>query len=180
MAETLTPDFCVVGGGAAGLSFAAAAAALGASVVLIERGAMGGDCLNTGCVPSKALLAAGKRAEAMRSNAPFGIKSPRPQIDFHEVHDHVHDVIGAIAPNDSKARFTALGVRVIAGEARFTDATTIQAGDSSIRARRFVIATGSVPAVPAIPGLEQTPYLTSDTVFEGRERPKHLVVLGAG
>lgn len=181
MAETLTPDLCVIGAGSGGLSVAAAAATLGVPVVLIERGKMGGDCLNAGCVPSKALLAAAKRAAVMRSSAPFGIKSPRPHVEFYEVNDHVQGVIAAVAPNDSKERFTGLGVRVIEGEARFQDAATIVVGDDiEIKARRFVIATGSSPAVPAIPGLDQTPYLTNETIFDARERPKHLIIIGAG
>ena len=180
MAERLTPDLCVIGAGSGGLSVVAAAAALGVPVVLIEKGKMGGDCLNTGCVPSKALIAAGKRAEVFRSSAAFGIKAQRPGIEFYQVNDHVHGVIAAIAPNDSKARFTGLGVRVIEGEASFKDAETVVAGDFEIKARRFVIATGSAPSVPPIPGLDQTPYLTNETVFEARERPKHLIVIGGG
>ena len=185
MAEQLTPDLCVIGGGSAGLSVAAAAATLGAPVVLIEKGRMGGECLNTGCVPSKAMIAAGKRAEAFRTSAPFGIRSAQPAIAFDKVADHVHRVIDAIAPNDSKERFTGLGVRVIEGEARFFDGKTVVVGPASdvrfeIRARRFVIATGSRPIVPAIPGIEQVPYLTNENAFEIRERPEHLVVLGAG
>ena len=181
MAETLTPDLCVIGAGAGGLSVAAAAATLGVPVVLIERGKMGGDCLNAGCVPSKALLAAAKRAAAMRSAASFGVKSPRPHIEFYEVNDHVHGVIAAVAPNDSKERFSGLGVRVIEGEARFRDTTTVVVGDDiEVKARRFVVATGSSPALPAIAGLDQTPYLTNETVFEARERPKHLIIIGAG
>ena len=121
MAEQLTPDLCVIGAGAAGLSVAAAAAALGVPVVLIEKGRMGGECLNTGCVPSKAMIAAGRRAEAFRTSGPFGIKPAKPAIEFAEVNDHIHRVIKAIAPNDSKERFTGLGVRVIEGEARFRD-----------------------------------------------------------
>jgi len=181
MAERFTPDLCVIGAGSGGLSVAAAAAALGVPVVLIEKGKMGGDCLNTGCVPSKALIAAGKRAEVFRSSTAFGIKAVRPNIEFFRVNDHVHEVIAAIAPNDSRERFTGLGVKVIAGEARFKDAATVVVGDEfEIAARRFVVATGSTPAVPPIPGLDQTPYLTSDTVFEARERPKHLIVIGGG
>jgi pyruvate/2-oxoglutarate dehydrogenase complex dihydrolipoamide dehydrogenase (E3) component len=181
MAEQLTPTLCIIGAGSGGLSVAAAAAALGVPVVLVEKGKMGGECLNTGCVPSKALIAAGARAEAVRSSAPFGIKAQRPNVEFYGVNDHVHGVIGAIAPNDSRERFTGLGVRVIAGEARFRDAETVVVGDDiEIRASRFVIATGSAPAVPSIAGLDQTPYLTNETVFEARERPKHLIILGAG
>ncbi len=180
MAEQLTPDLCVIGGGAAGLSVAAAAAALGVPVVLIEKGRMGGECLNTGCVPSKAMIAAGKRAEAFRTSGPFGIKPTKPVVEFAEVNDHIHGVIKAIAPNDSKERFTGLGVRVIEGEARFRDPKTIVVGPYEIVARRFVIATGSQPHVPPISGLEQVPYLTNENAFEIRERPKHLIVLGGG
>jgi len=180
MAEQLTPDLCIIGAGSGGLSVAAAAAALGVPVVLVEKGKMGGDCLNTGCVPSKALLAAARRAEVFRSSAAFGIKSQRPGIEFYQVNDHVQGVIAAIAPNDSKERFAGLGVRVIEAEARFKDAKTVAAGDFEIKARRFVIATGSTPSVPPIPGLDRTPYLTNETVFEARERPKHLIVIGGG
>lgn len=180
MSETLTPDICVIGGGSGGLSVAAAAAAFGVPVVLIEKGKMGGDCLNTGCVPSKALLAAAKHAQGFRANG-FGIAPARPEIDFSKVHDHVHGVIAAIAPVDSKERFTGLGVRVIEGAARFTDAQTVAAGDGiTIKARRFVIATGSSPAVPPIPGLDRTPHLTNESIFDLTERPEHLVVIGGG
>src|SRR3954462_4037721 len=108
MAEQLAPDLCVIGGGAAGLSVAAAAATLGVPVVLIEKSRMGGECLNTGCVPSKAMIAAGKRAETFRTSGPFGVKSATPTIEFAEVNDHIHRVIDAIAPNDSRERFTGL------------------------------------------------------------------------
>lgn len=180
MTEVLTPDLCVIGAGSAGLSVAAAAAQLGAPVVLIERGKMGGDCLNVGCVPSKALLAAAKRAHAFRTAAPFGINSVEPKIDWQRVHDHVRGVITAIAPNDSVERFTGLGVRVIQAEARFIDRGAVAAGEFEIRARRFVIATGSAPATPPIPGLDQIPYLTNETIFDQTERIGHLVVIGGG
>jgi pyruvate/2-oxoglutarate dehydrogenase complex dihydrolipoamide dehydrogenase (E3) component len=181
MAEQLTPDLCVIGAGAAGLSVAATAAAFGVPVVLIEKGRMGGECLNTACVPSKAMLAAGRRAELFRTSGPFGIKPVRPTVEFDEVSDRIHGVIDAIAPNDSKERFTGLGVRVIEGEARFRDTRTVTVGQFEIKARRFVIATGSVPLVPSsISGLDQTAYLTNETVFETRERPKHLIVIGGG
>ena len=181
MAELLTPDICVIGAGSGGLSVAAAASAFGVPVVLVEKGKMGGDCLNTGCVPSKSLLAAAKRARAMAQAWPFGLASPPVEIDFAKVHRRVHDVIAAIAPNDSKERFTGLGVRVIEGAARFRDAGTVVVdGGIEIKARRFVIATGSVPALPPIPGLKETPHLTNETVFDLTERPEHLVVIGAG
>jgi pyruvate/2-oxoglutarate dehydrogenase complex dihydrolipoamide dehydrogenase (E3) component len=180
MADVLTPDICVIGGGAAGLSVAAAAAAFGVSVVLIERGAMGGECLNTGCVPSKALLAAARRAEIMRNSPAFGISAAGIDIDFAAVHDHVRKVIASIAPTDSAERFAGLGVRVIKGHARFKNRRTVVAGEIEIRARRFVVATGSTPAVPEIPGLETGPYLTNETIFDLKERPDRLIIIGAG
>ncbi|MET0575680.1 MAG: FAD-dependent oxidoreductase, partial [Mesorhizobium sp.] len=180
MANPLTPDICVIGAGSGGLSVAAAAAAFGVPVVLIEKGAMGGDCLNFGCVPSKAIIAAAKHAEAMRNGAGFGIGNIEPEIDFAAVNRHIHAVIAAIAPNDSVGRFTALGVHVIKAEARFTDAATVVAGDVEIRARRFVIATGSFPTIPPIPGLDGVPYLTNETLFDLVERPQHLVIIGGG
>jgi pyruvate/2-oxoglutarate dehydrogenase complex dihydrolipoamide dehydrogenase (E3) component len=181
----LTPDLCVIGGGSGGLSVAAAAAAFGVPVVLVEKGRMGGDCLNYGCVPSKALLAAAKRADTLRKAVPFGISLPRPSVDyaveFAKVHAHVHRVIAAIAPNDSRERFTGLGVQVIEGVARFTDRRTVAVGDEiEIKARRFVIATGSTPSAPPIPGLAEAKYLTNETIFDLTKCPAHLVVIGAG
>src|SRR3712207_4185835 len=155
----LQPDLCVVGAGSAGLSVASIAASLGASVVLIEKNRMGGDCLNVGCVPSKALIAASLHVRSMREAGEFGIRGGKPIVDFARVHAHVKDAIAAIAPMDSVERYRAMGVSVIENEARFTDARTVTAGDQTIRARRFVIATGSRPAAPSIPGLEQVPYL---------------------
>jgi len=144
MADVLTPDICVIGAGSGGLSVAAAAAAFGVSVVLIEKGKMGGDCLNYGCVPSKAILAAGKHAQSIRDASKFGITvSGEPKVNFKKVHDHVHDVIAQIEPNDSVERFTGLGVEVIQAEGRFKDERTVIAGDKEIKARRFVISTGS-------------------------------------
>lgn len=181
MAEVLTPDICVIGAGSGGLSVAAAAAAFGVPVVLIERGRMGGDCLNYGCVPSKALIAAARHAAEPRHVTPFGLKLPRAEVDFARVNAHVHGVIAAIAPNDSKERFTGLGVQVIEGAARFKDKATVAVGETfEIKARRFVIATGSSAAVPPIPGLAETPYLTNETVFELKRCPDHLIVIGGG
>jgi pyruvate/2-oxoglutarate dehydrogenase complex dihydrolipoamide dehydrogenase (E3) component len=180
MAEILTPDICVIGAGSAGLSVAAAAAAFGVPVVLIEKHKMGGECLNTGCVPSKALLAAAKRAALMRSGDAFGVSAQDVKVDFAKVREHVQSVIRAIAPNDSAERFRALGVRVIQGAAAFKDQKTVTVGDIEIRARRFVIATGSAPALPPIPGLDKGPYLTNETVFDITVLPKHLIVIGGG
>jgi len=179
MAETLKPDLCIIGGGSGGLSVAAAAATFGVSTVLVERHKMGGDCLNTGCVPSKALLAAAKRAALAHSATPFGIKATT-SVDFAKVHAHVQQVIAAIAPTDSTERFTGLGVRVIHGYAKFKDRRTVAVGDIEICARRFVIATGSTPALPPIPGLDSGPYLTNETVFELTTLPQRLIVIGAG
>jgi len=181
MPELLRTDICVIGAGSGGLSVAAAAAAFGVPVVLIEKGLMGGDCLNTGCVPSKSLIAAGKRARAVAQSRPFGVSANGADVAFGDVYRHVHHVIETIAPNDSRERFGGLGVRVIEGVARFKNKRTVAVGEQfEIRARRFVIATGSSPALPSIPGLAETPHLTNETVFDLTERPEHLVVIGAG
>lgn len=178
--ETLKTDICVIGAGSGGLSVAAAAAAFGRKVVLIEKGKMGGDCLNYGCVPSKALIAAGKRAHTMRDSALFGIAPAEPQIDHRQVHDHIKSVIAAIEPNDSVERFEGLGVTVIQAAGKFIDKSTLQAGDTLIKARRFVIATGSSPVVPSILGLEKIPYFTNETLFDHKEFMEHLLVVGGG
>jgi len=180
MAKKINADICVIGAGSGGLSVAAGAAQMGARTVLIERGEMGGDCLNTGCVPSKALIAAARRAYVMGDSEAFGIAPVTPQIDFAKVNAHVKGVIAAIAPNDSVARFEGLGVTVIKDHARFKDGRTVIAGDREIHARRIVIATGSHPAIPPIPGLGSVPFLTNETIFEQTERPDHLIVIGGG
>ncbi len=180
MEEVLQPDLCVIGAGSGGLSVAAAAAQFGVPVVLIEKGRMGGDCLNYGCVPSKALLAAAKRAEAVRTASAFGVDVIEAQIDHARVHDHVHGVIAAIAPNDSIERFTGLGVRVLQATANFLDPNTVEAGRVLVRARRFVVATGSAPVIPPIPGIGDVRYYTNETIFDVSERIQHLIVLGGG
>lgn len=177
---TLDADLCIIGAGSGGLSVAAGAVQMGASVVLIEKGAMGGDCLNTGCVPSKALIAAAHAAHAVRDGKRFGIHATGPEIRFDEVHAHVHGVIGAIAPHDSVERFEGLGVHVIKATGHFLDRETVEAAGQKIRARRFVVATGSCAAVPPVPGLADAGYLTNETIFDLQERPDHLVVLGGG
>lgn len=173
-------DLCVIGAGSAGLSVAAGAVQMGARVVLIEAHRMGGDCLNYGCVPSKALLAAAAHAHAMTTGGPFGITPVVPGIDFSAVKDHVENVIAGIAPHDSVERFEGLGVDVIAGHARFVSASEVAVGERTIAARRFVIATGSRPFVPPIPGLDTVPYYTNETIFGLREQPGHLIVIGGG
>jgi len=180
MAETIKADVCVIGAGSGGLSVAAGAAQMGAEVVLIEKGAMGGDCLNSGCVPSKALIAAAARAEAVREAGEFGLQAAEAVTDWNGVHRHVHEVMAAIAPNDSQARFEGLGVRVIRAAAAFVDRDTIQAGEQRVRARHFVVATGSSPFVPPISGLETVPYFTNETIFDNRDPIRHLAVIGGG
>jgi pyruvate/2-oxoglutarate dehydrogenase complex dihydrolipoamide dehydrogenase (E3) component len=179
--KQLECDICVIGAGSGGLSVAAAASQFGENVVLIERGEMGGDCLNYGCVPSKALLAAGKHAHAFTSGEAFGIAAQKPKVDFGKVHDHVHSVIGAIAPHDSQERFEGLGVTVIRETGRFVDGETVEAGETRIKARRFVIATGSSPAAPPIPGLDAR-WTISPTRPCSTTRPclTHLLVIGGG
>ena len=178
--EPLATDICVIGGGAGGLHIAATAAAFGRQVVLVEKHRMGGEGLTGGSIPSKALLASARRAHAFRTASDFGIASVDPKTDHRIVHHYVRRVIAATAPNSSVERFTGLGVRVILGAARFLDKRTVLAGDYRITARRFVIATGSSPSVPAIPGLDTVSYFTSDTIFDNDRTLPHLVIVGAG
>ncbi|MBT4626903.1 MAG: FAD-dependent oxidoreductase, partial [Rhodospirillales bacterium] len=180
MPDVIETDICVIGAGSGGLATAAGAAMMGASTVLVEKGLMGGDCLNYGCVPSKALLAAGKAAHSFRAAAKFGIGATEPDVDHAAVYEHVHGVIAAIEPNDSVARFEGLGVNVIQGEARFVGPKEIEVGDKRIKARRFVIATGSTASVPPIPGLDSVPFQTNGTIFHDRKFPKHLIIIGGG
>jgi pyruvate/2-oxoglutarate dehydrogenase complex dihydrolipoamide dehydrogenase (E3) component len=177
--DRIKTDICVIGAGSGGLSVAAGAVQMGARVVLIEAADMGGDCLNSGCVPSKALIAAAKAAEAQRRGF-RGIAAVEPRVDFGAVKDHVAAVIDRIAPVDSQERFEGLGCTVIRAFARFTGPREVEAGGTRISARRFVIATGSRPLVPPIPGVETVPYLTNETIFGLRDRPEHLIVIGGG
>ncbi|NDW54029.1 NAD(P)/FAD-dependent oxidoreductase [Aliiroseovarius sp. PrR006] len=163
MAERIKTDVCIIGAGSGGLSVAAGAVQMGASVVLLEGHKMGGDCLNYGCVPSKALLHAGKNA-----------------MGWDEAHDHVRQTIATIEPHDSVERFEGLGARVITEYGQFISPKEVQAGDYIIEARRFVISTGSSPFVPPIPGIENVPYETNETIFELKERPDHLLIIGGG
>ena len=175
------PDFdlAVIGAGAAGLSVTAVAPQLGLRVALIERGRMGGDCLNAGCVPSKALLAPAHAAEAARNAARLGVHL-EPRIDWDAVRTHVHQTIEAIAPMDSEARFRALGATVLRGEARFVGRNALSVDGKSFTARRIVVAAGSRPVIPPIPGLGAVPFLTNETLFELAEQPEHLLILGGG
>jgi pyruvate/2-oxoglutarate dehydrogenase complex dihydrolipoamide dehydrogenase (E3) component len=180
MSTTLEADLCIIGAGSAGLTVAAGASQMGAKTVLIEAGRMGGDCLNYGCVPSKSLLAAAHLAHAIRQGGSFGINGHEPVIEFERVHDHVHEVIAGIEPHDSQERFEGLGVTVLREHATFCARDQVLAGAARVRARRFVIATGSRPSVPPIPGLAGVPYLTNETIFESRTLPGHLLIIGGG
>jgi len=173
-------DLAVIGAGASGLSVTAVAAQLGLRVALIERDRMGGDCLNFGCVPSKALLAAAHAVHAARTADRFGISLPEPRIDWHAVHAHLHGIIAAIAPNDSEARFRSLGATVLRGEARFVAADALVVDGRRLDARRIVIAAGSTALVPPLPGLDQVSYLTNASIFDLLQRPDHLLILGGG
>ena len=180
MPKRIHADIAVIGAGSGGLSIAAGASQLGAKVVLLEKHKMGGDCLNYGCVPSKALIAASEAAATVRSSGRFGVNGHEPAIDFAKVNAHVHGVIAAIAPHDSVERFRGLGVNVIEAEGRFSGPSMIVANGAEISARRFVVATGSRAFVPPIPGLADVPYLTNETVFDLTEAPGHLIVIGGG
>jgi pyruvate/2-oxoglutarate dehydrogenase complex dihydrolipoamide dehydrogenase (E3) component len=180
MMATLAPDLCVIGAGAGGLAVAAGAVQMGASVVLIERGEMGGDCLNVGCVPSKSLIAAATLAHQWQRGGEIGIGYAPPVIDMAAVGESVARVVERLAPHDSVERFEALGVTVLRTEGRFVDPSTVRADKAEIRARRFVIATGSAPLIPPIPGLDGVPYFTNETIFANRVVLPHLIVIGAG
>ena len=173
-------DVLVIGGGSGGLSVAAGASQMVASVTLLDGHKMGGDCLNFGCVPSKALIASGKAAYSQSHALQYGVADHKPKVDYAAAKNHVADVIATIAPLDSVERFEGLGVNVIEEYGEFISPTEVKAGDTIITARRVVISTGSSPLVPPIPGLENVPYETNETLFELREQPKHLLIIGGG
>jgi pyruvate/2-oxoglutarate dehydrogenase complex dihydrolipoamide dehydrogenase (E3) component len=178
--EHIAADICVIGAGPGGLAVATGAAAFGRSVVLIERNNFGGDVLHSGCIPSRALAAVANRAHAMRTASALGIDAREPEIDLRAVSAHVAGVMAGVAPNFAAERFTGLGIRVIQAAARFINKKTVVAGDYRIKARRFVIATGSAPLIPAIPGLDGVPYFTNETIFANQERLHSLIVIGGG
>ena len=178
--ERISTDVLVIGAGSGGLSVAAGASQMGARVVLLEGHKMGGDCLNFGCVPSKALIASAKAAYGQSHAAAYGVADVAPQVDYAAAKDHVADVIAQIEPMDSQERFEGFGVQVIRACGHFISPTEGQAGETVITARRIVIATGSAPLVPPIPGLDTVPYETNETLFQLRERPEHLLIVGGG
>ncbi len=177
-------NLVVIGAGSAGLVAAYLAAAVKARVTLVEKHRMGGDCLNTGCVPSKALIRTTKLLAQIRRAREFGIKSASAEVEFADVMERVRRVVSTVAPHDSVERYTKLGVECLQGEARMTSPWTVEirtpAGTRSLTTRAIVIATGGRPFIPPIPGIENVGYLTSDTVWDLRELPKRLVVLGGG
>lgn len=176
----VSADVAIIGAGSAGLVVASGAAQLGLKVVLFEKGEMGGDCLNYGCVPSKALIAAGRAAQSARNAHRFGVRAGALSIDWREVAAHVRGVIEAIAPVDSQERFESLGVRVIREAARFIDPHTLVSETAEVRARKFVIATGARAFIPPIPGLSDVGYLTNESIFSLEEMPQRLLILGGG
>lgn len=180
MKREIAPDFAVVGAGSAGLSFVSGAAQLGQKVVLFEQADMGGDCLNTGCVPSKSLLAAAHAAHGVRDAARYGVETGEPAVDFPAVMAHVHGAVAAIAPHDSQERFEGLGVTVVREHAAFTDRRTLESETVRVRARRVVLATGSRPTAPPVDGLDRTPFHTHETIFGSESLPERLLVLGGG
>ena len=173
-------NLVVIGAGSGGLVSALIAAAVKSKVILVERDKMGGDCLNTGCVPSKALLRSAKIASYMHRAEEFGIESVPVKPVFSKVMKRVHKIIETIEPHDSIERFTSLGVECVTGEAEIVDPNTVKVGDRLITTKSIIIASGARPFVPPIEGIDQIKYLTSDNVWELEELPKRLVVLGGG
>jgi pyruvate/2-oxoglutarate dehydrogenase complex dihydrolipoamide dehydrogenase (E3) component len=180
MPRQIKADLVVIGAGSGGLSVASGAAQLGLKVVLFEKGEMGGDCLNYGCVPSKALIAVADAAQQARTASRLGVRVEAVSVDFTQVMAHVRAAIAAIAPNDSQHRFEGLGVEVIREAASFIDAKTVASASVQVAARKIVIATGSHAVVPPIPGLADLAYLTNETVFDLKALPEKLIVLGGG
>ena len=180
MSNKISCDIAIIGAGSGGLSLAAGASQLGAKVVLIEKDKMGGDCLNTGCVPSKALLAAAKRYWQARHSSHLGVEIKACNLNFTQVMEHVKQVIATIEVNDSVQRFESLGVKVIKQPARFIDERTVKAGKYQINAKKIVIATGSCPSIPLIDGIDTVSYLTNESIFELNELPSNLIIIGGG
>lgn len=178
--EKFDQDMVVLGAGSGGLVTAYIAAAVKAKVTLIEKHQMGGDCLNTGCVPSKALIRSGKLMHNIRHSEKYGVQSASGEIDFAKTMQRVHEVIAKIEPHDSVERYTSLGVNVITGEGRITSPWTVEVNGETLTTRNIVVATGGSPFVPPIPGLDKVHYLTSENLWDLKSRPARLVVLGGG
>ena len=178
--DLIETDICIIGAGSGGMALAQGAAELGKDVVLVEKTELGGAGTRFGSVPSKALIAAGRAAQAQRSGAALGIVPIEPHVDGARVMTHVRETIQALMPLDAKARLESDGVKIIRAEARFLDERTLDTGGQRIRARRFVIATGSRPQVPQLPGLENVSCFTTETIFALDSIPTNLVVIGGG
>lgn len=178
--KSVKADLVVIGAGSGGLSVASGAAQLGLNVVLFERGEMGGDCLNTGCVPSKALIAAAKRVHAIKTASRFGVTSDAPRVEWAQVQAHIRHVIETIAPIDSQERFEGLGCTVIRESARFVGPRTVQSASVQVTARRIVVAAGGRAVLPAIAGIDSVGALTNETIFNTPTFPQQLIILGAG
>ena len=173
-------DIVIIGGGSGGLVVASAAAQLNAKVALVEKSRLGGDCLWFGCVPSKSLLHASRVAHEVKHSSRFGIYTTPPDIQFSEATGHVQNVISTIQPHDSPERFESLGVEVIFGEGQFKDQKTFTVNGRDLKARAFVVSTGSRPQVPPIEEIEEVGFLTNEQIFSLKERPQSLAVIGAG
>lgn len=178
--QILTPDICIIGAGPGGLAAASLAASFGVTVVLVEKHLMGGNSLHYGCIPSKALLTAAKRVHDIRESPKFGIKVSDVVVDHKHIASQLQAAIAAMAPNVTIERYNGLGVNVVKGEARFIDKDTVSVGETEIKARRFIIATGSFPFIPPVPGLDRIPYFTNETIFTNTHRFAHMLVLGGG
>src|SRR5919201_2004514 len=171
----------VIGAGTAGLVTAAGTAGLGGRVALIERNKMGGDCLNFGCVPSKALISSARLIQQIREAEKWGLDRQSPQFVFERIFERMRARRAKIAPNDSRERFESLGVDVFRGEARFVSPHELEVNGQKLRAKNFVIATGSRAVIPKIEGIENVPYFTNETIFdELKEQPESMIVLGGG
>lgn len=175
-----THDVIVIGGGAAGLTAAGGCAMFGLRVALIEGHKMGGECLNNGCVPSKALIASARRAAEAREKKRAGVQLAAPKVEWSGVHAHIHRAIADIAPHDSVQRFEEMGCEVILDWAKVTGPKSVQVGGRTLTAPRIVIATGSQPTVPPIDGLADVPYLTNENLFDLKQQPEHLIIIGGG
>ena len=173
-------DICVIGGGSGGLSVAAGAVQMGANVVLCEGGKMGGDCLNYGCVPSKAMIEASRVMHQITKAKDFGIDVVQAKVDYKKVQQHVKNVIAKIEPHDSVERFESLGVKVVQSNAELVDRYTVKAGDQIIKAKYIVLATGSRASIPLIKGLDSVKYYTNENIFDLDKQPEHLLVIGGG
>ncbi len=178
--EKFDRNLIVIGAGSGGLVASLIAAAVNAKVTLIEKDKMGGDCLNTGCVPSKALIKSAKVASLIKRSSEFGIEVSESKVDFPAVMERVQSIIKTIEPHDSVERFEDLGVECIAGEAKITSPWSVEVNQKTLTAKNIIVATGAGPFVPPIKGIEDIDYLTSDNLWQIREQPKRLLVLGGG